>query len=123
MPIYEYESVEPRTGCRKCAKAFELIQALHEEPLNVCPACGGKVRKVVSWCRAAVIDIDQTSERAEKQINDYEKQGMWSHAAELADKQAEKAKSRQLQTRALDNYKKAGYDTKTLQKHSDSFES
>jgi putative FmdB family regulatory protein len=123
MPIYEYERVDPQKACPKCTKPFELIQALNEEPLNVCPACGGKVRKVVSWCRAAVIDIDQSSDRVEKQISNYEKQGKWSHAAELADKQADKAKDRQLLTRALDNYKKAGYDTKTLQKHSDSFES
>ncbi|MDD5648400.1 MAG: hypothetical protein PHY03_05665 [Dehalococcoidia bacterium] len=36
-------------------------------------------------------------------LRDYEKQGMWSHAAELADKSA-------LKERAMDNYKKAGYN-------------
>jgi hypothetical protein len=36
--------------------------------------------------------------------------GKWSHAAELADKQAEKTKREDLKTRALENYKKAGYN-------------
>jgi hypothetical protein len=39
----------------------------------------------------------------EGKLQDYESQGMWSHAAELADKSG-------LQERALDDYKKAGYN-------------
>ncbi len=39
----------------------------------------------------------------ESKLQDYESQGMWSHAAELADKSG-------LQERALDDYKKAGYN-------------
>ena len=42
---------------------------------------------------------------------------MWSHAAELADKHSEKTQDKGLKTRALENYKKAGYDTKLLDKH------
>jgi len=34
---------------------------------------------------------------------------MYSHAAELADKEAERTSREDLKTRALDNYKKAGY--------------
>jgi hypothetical protein len=48
--------------------------------------------------------------RVERQIKAYEKEGMYSHAAELADKEAEKTKRDDLKTRALDNYKKAGYE-------------
>ena len=54
---------------------------------------------------------------AEKSIKEYEKEGMWSHAAELADKHSEKTKDQDLKIRALDNYKKAGYDAHTLEKH------
>ena len=46
----------------------------------------------------------------DKKIKDYEKEGKWSHAAELADKEAEKTKRDDLKTRALENYKKAGYN-------------
>jgi hypothetical protein len=34
---------------------------------------------------------------------------MYSHAAELADKEAEKTRREDLRSRALDDYKKAGY--------------
>ncbi len=46
----------------------------------------------------------------DKKIKEYEKEGKWSHAAELADKEAEKTKREDLKTRALENYKKAGYN-------------
>jgi hypothetical protein len=46
----------------------------------------------------------------DKKIREYEKDGKWSHAAELADKEAEKTKRDDLKTRALENYRKAGYD-------------
>ena len=42
---------------------------------------------------------------------------MWSHAAELADTHSEKTKDKGLKNRALDNYKKAGYDADSLAKH------
>jgi hypothetical protein len=48
--------------------------------------------------------------RVDESIKEYEKQGMYSHAAELADKEAEKTKRNDLKDRALDNYKKAGYE-------------
>ena len=51
------------------------------------------------------------------EIKQYEQSGMWSHAAELADKHSEKIKDKGLKMRALDNYKKAGYDADSLAKH------
>ena len=42
---------------------------------------------------------------------------MWSHAAELADTHSERTRDAGLRTRALDNYEKAGYDTRSLSKH------
>jgi putative FmdB family regulatory protein len=120
MPIYEYQtSQKPGKGCRRCRSPFEILQNTGEESLKKCPECDGPVRKVISWCRAAVAERSVDEVRVEKKIKDYESSGMWSHAAELADKHAEKVKSKGLRLRALDNYKKAGYDVDSLAKHAE----
>jgi putative FmdB family regulatory protein len=118
MPIYEYEPLNPKKSCPKCIDRFEIIQGIDEKPLSLCPNCGQKVKKVISWCRAAVIETSDEHLSVEKKITEYEKQGMWSHAAELADKHSEKVKDKGIKMRALDNYKKAGYDADSLEKHS-----
>ncbi len=41
MPIYEYQ-------CRKCKKVTETLEVAHEGPLRKCPACGGRVERLVS---------------------------------------------------------------------------
>jgi putative FmdB family regulatory protein len=41
MPIYEYE-------CEDCGKQCELIQKFDDEPLTVCPVCGGHLHKLIS---------------------------------------------------------------------------
>jgi len=117
MPIYEYESKDPEEGCGKCRTRFEIFQQMSEEPLAKCPVCGGPLKKVISWCRAAIVETPEESSKVEGKIKQYEKEGMWSHAAELADTHAEKTKDKALKTRALDDYKKAGYDARTLDKH------
>jgi putative FmdB family regulatory protein len=40
MPIYEYD-------CQKCG-TFETTQKITEKPLNKCPTCKGKVKKLIS---------------------------------------------------------------------------
>jgi putative FmdB family regulatory protein len=40
MPIYEYQ-------CQKCG-TFEATQRITEKPLNRCPTCKGKVKKLIS---------------------------------------------------------------------------
>ena len=40
MPIYEYE-------CRNCGRRFERLQSFHDEPVRVCPHCGGETRRVL----------------------------------------------------------------------------
>src|SRR5215471_8473624 len=40
MPIYEYQ-------CQKCG-TFEITQRITEKPLNKCPTCKGKVKKLIS---------------------------------------------------------------------------
>jgi len=89
---------------------------MHEGPLQACPHCGSEIVRLISWCRAAVVEPSEAHARVERKVAEYEKQGMWSHAAELSDKYAEKAKDDKARTRALDNYKKAGYDVDSLTK-------
>ena len=117
MPIYEYQSINPEKSCPKCVNRFEIIQRIDEKPITRCPHCGEKVKKVMSLFRAAIIETSEDHLRVEKKITEYEKQGMWSHAAELADKHSEKVKDKKIKMRALDNYKKAGYDADSLEKH------
>lgn len=38
MPIYEY-------ACQNCARHFEIMQKMSDEPLKVCEACGGTLEK------------------------------------------------------------------------------
>ena len=120
MPIYEYQAVDSCKSCGKCKRPFEVLQLLREDPLTTCPACGRAVRKIISWCRAAVTETSEESTQVGKKIKEYESSGMWSHAAELADKHSEKVKDQGLKLRALDNYKKAGYDIDMLSKHANS---
>lgn len=112
MPIYEYQSIEPNKGCLHCRKTFEVIQSVAERTIRCCPACGKPVRKLVSRCLAAVVESSEEAQRTESKIRDYEQSGMWSHAAELADTYAEKTDNKQLKSRAMDDYRKAGYDFK-----------
>ncbi len=117
MPIYEYEASVPDRSCPKCRRGFEALQALEEEPLSRCPSCGAAVKRIISWCRSAVIERPEDSVRVERRISEYEKSGMWSHAAELADKHSERTKDKRLKLRAVESYAKAGYDAKSLDKH------
>jgi putative FmdB family regulatory protein len=41
MPLYEYQ-------CDACGHRFEVIQKFSEAPIEVCPACGGTVHKLLS---------------------------------------------------------------------------
>jgi len=41
MPLYEYE-------CETCRKNFEVVQKFSDAPLEVCPTCGGPVKKTMS---------------------------------------------------------------------------
>jgi len=41
MPLYEYQ-------CDACAHRFEVIQKFSDAPIDVCPKCGGAVKKLLS---------------------------------------------------------------------------
>lgn len=114
MPIYEYQAIDRRRACEHCRSPFEVLHGMHEAPLACCPRCGTEVRKLISWCRAAVVEGSEEKARVGRSIREYEHAGMWSHAAELADKHSEKTGDAGLKGRALDNYKKAGYDVDSL---------
>ena len=101
MPIYEYRSIDK--GCKYCTKGFDILQKISDAPVITCPRCGGAVRKAVSRFRACIVETSEETAQVEGQIKDYEAEGMWSHAAELADKKG-------LKDRAMDDYKKAGYN-------------
>ncbi|MBN2123689.1 MAG: zinc ribbon domain-containing protein, partial [Deltaproteobacteria bacterium] len=81
MPIYEYEAIDPRRSCTDCRSPFEALQGAGEEPLSACPSCGNRVRKIISRCHAAVVEASAEHTRVEGRIKDYERAGMWSHAA------------------------------------------
>lgn len=39
MPTYEY-------ACKACDHRFETWQSMSDDPLTICPVCGGELRKV-----------------------------------------------------------------------------
>lgn len=41
MPLYEYQ-------CDACQHRFEVIQKFSDAPVDVCPSCGGTVKKLIS---------------------------------------------------------------------------
>lgn len=41
MPLYEYQ-------CEACEERFERIQKFSDPPVEVCPSCGGTVKKLLS---------------------------------------------------------------------------
>ncbi len=41
MPTYEYK-------CSKCEEIFEYFQRMTDEPLKICPVCGGEIIRLIS---------------------------------------------------------------------------
>ena len=41
MPTYQY-------ACTECGERLEMVQKFSDDPLTVCPACSGRLRKVFS---------------------------------------------------------------------------
>jgi putative FmdB family regulatory protein len=41
MPVYEYQ-------CSRCGHLKEVFQKISESPLEVCPRCNGKLKKIIS---------------------------------------------------------------------------
>ena len=47
MPLYVYEAKEPKKGCARCAKGFEITQSLKDDKLTECPDCGAEIFRVI----------------------------------------------------------------------------
>jgi len=101
MPIYEYRAV--KKGCAHCSGGFDALQKMADPPLQACPECGAPVCRVFSSFTACSEETPDGVRSLDGKLRDYEEKGMWSHAAELADKS-------DLKERAMDDYKKAGYN-------------
>jgi putative FmdB family regulatory protein len=41
VPIYEYQ-------CTNCGRTVEVMQRITDEPLQKCPTCKGKLRRLIS---------------------------------------------------------------------------
>ncbi len=108
MPTYVYKAVDSQKSCHHCRGGFEIIQKMAESALTLCPRCKNPISRVL-FAPAVVVKGSPVTE-TDRKIKEYEKEGKWSHAAELADKEAEKTKRQDLKTRALEDYKKAGYN-------------
>jgi putative FmdB family regulatory protein len=108
MPTYVYEAIHLGKSCAHCRSGFEVIQRMTEPALDLCPRCKNLIQRVL-FAPTVVIKGSPMTE-TDKKIKEYEKERKWSHAAELADKEAEKTKRADLKTRALENYKRAGYN-------------
>ena len=48
MPIYEYE-------CKRCHSRFEQLESISQEPLKVCPTCGGEAQRLISRTGAILV--------------------------------------------------------------------
>jgi len=97
MPIYEYKATEK--CCDYCRDSFEIRQSIDAKPLRKCPRCHASIKKLVSRFRACVVETSDEATLVEAKIREYENEGKWSHAAELADKAG-------LEDRAKENYRK-----------------
>ena len=47
MPVYVYEPVEGEVGCGFCRQTFEDEAKITAPPIEKCPECGARVRRIV----------------------------------------------------------------------------
>jgi len=92
MPTYAYRAVDRKKSCDHCGPGFETIQRMTEPALTSCPRCKNPISRIL-FAPAVVIKGSPITE-TDRKIKDYEKEGKWSHAAELADKEARKQRRR-----------------------------
>ena len=61
MPLYEYETLE--RGCAHCRGGFELLQSFDDAPLERCPECGARCRRLISAPNVSTRPRDVLSEQ------------------------------------------------------------
>lgn len=72
MPTYEYE-------CKSCHRAFEAFQSIADRPLQKCPECKGKVRRLIGRGAGIIFkgsgfyQTDYRSEHYRKQASEEKK--------------------------------------------------
>ncbi|HTL54009.1 MAG TPA: zinc ribbon domain-containing protein [Planctomycetota bacterium] len=59
MPIYEYEHL--KNHGTTCEPVFELMQAMSDPSLTVCPTCGKPVRRIISLSTGKVNKFSKTN--------------------------------------------------------------
>ena len=95
MPTYQY-------SCTECGERIEAVQKFTDEPLQVCSACGGKLRKVFSpvgivFKGSGFYRNDSRSSSKDKALNgsgsssDAKKDGASADSGSSDGKKAEKA--------------------------------
>lgn len=100
MPIYEYE-------CAGCGGAFEVILHMGGVPAS-CPTCGShECRKLIA-APAIHLKEDHATDRIEKRVKDYLKNGKVSDAVRFADKAASMVKSDRVKRIADNLHRKSG---------------
>ncbi len=76
MPIYAYELCEGEEPCARCGKGFDLHRPVSAPPLECCPLCRKKVRKVISgFYTPSVMKPVSTSEAKNAGFSVYRKIG------------------------------------------------
>jgi putative FmdB family regulatory protein len=48
MPIREYQAKDAARGCAHCARAFDVLEKISDQPLAACPRCGAPVTRLIS---------------------------------------------------------------------------
>lgn len=80
MPLYEYEHLaKDKQPCPTGGERFECFQAMSAPPLETCPDCGARVRRVLSAPRvhgqASSVQTLSNRNLAEKGFTKYVKSG------------------------------------------------
>jgi putative FmdB family regulatory protein len=83
MPTYEYE-------CKKCGNTFDLFQSMADEPVKICPTCGGDVRRLINGGTGIIFkgsgfyinDSRKTQSSSTVSTDSHEKKGEKKNAAE-----------------------------------------
>ena len=88
------------------ARFAEVMQRMTEPALICCPRCQSPICRVL-FAPTVVIKGNPPTE-TDRKIKDYEKEGKWSHAAELADKEAERTKQRGFEEPCLGGLQESG---------------
>ncbi len=75
MPIYEYELLEFEAQCPMCPGRFEALQEVSDAPLEHCPSCGYRVRRVVSRVSVSSRSKATAAKAAQRGMTTWKKTG------------------------------------------------